>query len=101
MERFFDGIVQKNSKTQGGKGQIRKIQKIKKERMEERKRRDFYVGGGSHTRLFSICWEHHRGTLTQENPLLLWGPPLQQKTLAPPQIQMFSQPPKMPGPLGR
>jgi hypothetical protein len=30
----------KNSKTQGGKGQIRKIQINKKERMEERKRRD-------------------------------------------------------------
>jgi len=42
MERFFNGMDQENSKTQGGKGQIRKIQKNKKERMEERKRRDFY-----------------------------------------------------------
>jgi hypothetical protein len=41
MERFFDGTNQENSKTQGGKGQIRKIQKNKKERMEERKRRHF------------------------------------------------------------
>jgi hypothetical protein len=39
---FFDRMDQENSKTQGGKGQIRKIQKNKKERMEERKRRDFY-----------------------------------------------------------
>jgi hypothetical protein len=36
MERFFDGMNHENSKTQGGKGQIRKIQKNKKERMEER-----------------------------------------------------------------
>jgi hypothetical protein len=42
MEIFFDGTDQENSETQGGKGQIRKIQKKKKkERMEERKRRDF------------------------------------------------------------
>jgi hypothetical protein len=41
LERFFDGTNQKNSKTQGGKAQIRKIQKNKKERMEERKRRYF------------------------------------------------------------
>jgi hypothetical protein len=40
MERFFDGMDDENSKTQGAKGQIRKIQKNKKERMEERKRRD-------------------------------------------------------------
>jgi hypothetical protein len=37
MERFFDGMDQENSKPQGGKGQIRKIQKNKKERTEERK----------------------------------------------------------------
>jgi hypothetical protein len=107
MERFFDGMDQKNSKTQGGKGQIMKIPKIKKERMEERKRRDFIffdVGGGSHTRVFSIGWEHPRATLPQENPLV-WGPHLQQKTHPPapplPSMQMLSQPPKMPGPLGR
>jgi hypothetical protein len=40
MERFFDGTNQENSKTRG-KGQIRKIFKNKKERMEERKRRYF------------------------------------------------------------
>jgi hypothetical protein len=33
MKRFFDGTDQENSKTQGGKGQIRKIKKNKKERM--------------------------------------------------------------------
>jgi hypothetical protein len=54
MEFFFDGMDQENSKTQGGKGQIRKIQKNKNERMEERKRTDFYVLGGSHTCVFSI-----------------------------------------------
>jgi len=41
MERFFDGMDQENSKTQGRKGQIRKIKKNKKKRMEKRKRRDF------------------------------------------------------------
>jgi hypothetical protein len=62
MKRFFDGTDQVNSKTQGGKGEIRKIQTNKKERMEERKRRDlflfiFYIRGGSHTRVFSISRE--------------------------------------------
>jgi hypothetical protein len=37
MERFFDGIDQEKSKPEGGKGQIRKTQRNKKERMEERK----------------------------------------------------------------
>jgi hypothetical protein len=41
MDYFFDGMDQENSKAQGGKGQIRKIQKNKKERMQDRKRRDF------------------------------------------------------------
>jgi hypothetical protein len=43
MERFFGGTDQENSKTQGVRGQIRKIQKNKKDKMEERKRRDFYI----------------------------------------------------------
>jgi len=47
MERIFDRTDEENSKTQGGKGQIRKIQKNKKERMEERKREEFYIHGGS------------------------------------------------------
>jgi hypothetical protein len=70
---------QEISKTQGGKGQIRKIQKNKKERMEERKRRDFFpICGGSHTCVFFIGQEHPRATLPQENPLV-WEPPLQHK----------------------
>jgi hypothetical protein len=45
MERFFDGTDQENSKTQGGKGQVRKIQKKKKkkERMEERKKKKYFL----------------------------------------------------------
>jgi hypothetical protein len=75
MERSFDGLNHGNSKTQGGKGQIRKIQKNKKERLEERKRRDFYTRGGSHTHMFSIGREHPRATtLPQENPLELESP---------------------------
>jgi hypothetical protein len=54
MERFFDGMNHENLKTRG-EGQIRKFQKHK-ERMEERKRRDFYICGGSHTHVFSIDW---------------------------------------------
>ncbi len=38
-------------------GQITKIQKNKKQRMKERKRRNFYVSGGSHTHVFSISQE--------------------------------------------
>jgi len=34
MERFFDGMDEENSKTQGGKRQMKKIHKNKKERME-------------------------------------------------------------------
>jgi hypothetical protein len=84
MKSFFDGTDQENSKTQGVEGQIRKIQKNKKERMEERKRRDFYIHGGSHICVFSISQEHPWATahvtLPQENPLK-WEPPFQQKVL--------------------
>ncbi len=79
MERKFDRMDQENSKTQGRKGQIRKIQKNKMERMEESKRTDFYVLGGSHTCVFSICGrcsQAPHATLPQENPLI-WGAPLQ------------------------
>jgi hypothetical protein len=38
--------------------------------MEERKRRDFKVRGGSHTRVFSTGRERPRVTLLQENPHL-------------------------------
>jgi hypothetical protein len=50
------GQIMKTKKTQRGKGQIRRIQKKKPERMEERKRRDliFFGCGGSQTRVFSI-----------------------------------------------
>jgi hypothetical protein len=35
MKRFFDGTDQENSKTQGGKREIRKIKKKNKERRKE------------------------------------------------------------------
>ncbi len=73
-------------------GRIRKIPKHKEERdrsgkfkkiketMEERKRRDFYICGGSHTHVFLIggtpSGYRPHGTLPQENPLG-WEPPLQ------------------------
>jgi hypothetical protein len=38
MERFFDGMDEENSKTQGGKRQMKKIHKNKKERMEGKKK---------------------------------------------------------------
>ncbi len=65
-------------------GWIRKVQKHKKERMEERKRRDFY----STWRFLYSCVlhcsrtpsaYHHCATLPQENPLV-WEPPLQKTT---------------------
>jgi hypothetical protein len=62
MERFFDGMDQENLKTQGARGQIRKIQENKKEIMEERKRRDLCISGGSHTRVFAIGWGCPRAT---------------------------------------
>jgi hypothetical protein len=63
MERFFDARDQKNSKTQGGKVHIRKLKKNKKERMEDRKRRDCYVFGGSCTHVFSLCRKHTRALM--------------------------------------
>jgi hypothetical protein len=58
-------------------GQTRKIQKNNKERMEERKRTDFYIWG-SPTRVFSISQENPHVNLPQDNPLV-WEPPLQHK----------------------
>jgi hypothetical protein len=84
MERFLNGTDQENSKPQGGKGQIRKVQKNKKERVEEKKQEIDYVHGGSHI----LCVLHQSGTplgshphatLLQANPLL-WEPPLQHNT---------------------
>jgi hypothetical protein len=58
MERFFYGTDRENSETQGGKGQIRKIQnKQEGKNGAKEKKRFFYVHGGSHTCLFSIGWE--------------------------------------------
>jgi len=53
---IFDEMDQENSKTQGGRGQIRKIQENKKEIIQERKRRDLCICGGSHTCVFAIGW---------------------------------------------
>jgi hypothetical protein len=39
MERFFDGTDQENSKTQGGKGQIRKIFKKGKNGGKKKKKK--------------------------------------------------------------
>ncbi len=38
--------------------------------MDERKRRDFYTHGGSHTRAFSIGWEHPGATTLMQAS---WG----------------------------
>jgi hypothetical protein len=64
MERFLMGWIRENSKTQGGKGQIRKIQKKQEEKNGGKKKKNFYffliffwfknVYGGSHTCVFSI-----------------------------------------------
>ncbi len=67
MERIFDGTDQENSKTQGREAQIRKIQKNNMERMEERKRRDFYIRGGSPTHVFCIS-RQHQGLRPSCNP---------------------------------
>ncbi len=42
MERFFDGTDQENSKTKGGKGQIRKIQKKQEGKNGGKKKKRFY-----------------------------------------------------------
>jgi len=54
MERFFDGTDQENSKTQGGKGQIRLIQKKQEGKNGEKKKKILFcnVCGSSHTRVF-------------------------------------------------
>jgi hypothetical protein len=46
IERFFDVTDQENSKTQG-----------KGKNGGKKKKRFFYIHGGSHTRVFSICQE--------------------------------------------
>ncbi len=73
MERFFDGTDQENSEKQEGKNGGKKKKIL------------FCNGrGGSHTRVFSICWERPRVTLPQdqEEPLE-WEPPLQNNACSP------------------
>jgi hypothetical protein len=41
---------------------MKKILKNKKKGMEERKRRNFCLRGGSHTHVLSIDWEHRGAT---------------------------------------
>jgi hypothetical protein len=79
---IFDGTDQENSKTQGGRGQIRKIQENKKEIIEERKRREEIFAYVEVPIL--VCLPlvgdargyHPCVTLRQENPLI-WEPSLQ------------------------
>ncbi len=71
-----DGMDQENSKTQAGNGEIRKIQKNKKERMDERKRKRIACTW----RFPYWCVLHRLGTpsgycprvtVPQENPVVL------------------------------
>jgi len=68
MEIIFDGTNEENSKTQGRKGHIRKIQKNKKERMKERKRKKFYICGGS-TFVFSTGWGRPQATTLMQSSI--------------------------------
>jgi hypothetical protein len=47
MERSFNGMRDQEDSKTGGKGQMRNFLKNNKEIMEERKRINFYVRGGS------------------------------------------------------
>jgi hypothetical protein len=50
-----------NLKTQGGKGQIRKINKnTRRKEWRKEKEENFYIRGGSYTCVFSIGQEHLR-----------------------------------------
>jgi hypothetical protein len=55
MERFLTGRIRKIEKHKEERDRSGIFFK-NKERMEERKRRDFYICGGSHTHVFSIDW---------------------------------------------
>jgi len=86
MKRFLDGMDQESSKTQGGKGQIRKIQKKQEGRNGGKKKKRFFLYitpymevpilmcspsvGNTHS---GYC---PRATLPLENALV-WEPPLQ------------------------
>jgi len=85
MERFFDGTDQENSKTQRGKGQIRKIKKKQEGKNGWKKKKRF----SCMWRFPYWCVLHRSGTpsgycprttLPQENPLVL-EPPLQPSVL--------------------
>jgi len=43
MERFFDGTDQEISKTQGGKGQVRKIQKRKRKKEWRKEKEEIFT----------------------------------------------------------
>ncbi len=75
MKRFLNGTDQENSKPQGGKGQIRKIRKKKKEIMEEiKQKRSFKYVEVPIFRVFSISREHP------------WAPPSCDPTSAEPTL---------------
>jgi len=64
MKRFLDGIDQENSKTQGGKGQIRKIQEKQEGKNGGKKKKRFFLYITTYmevpilTHVFSIGREH-------------------------------------------
>ncbi len=64
MKRFLDGMDQENSKTQGGKGQIRKIQEKQEGKNGGKKKKRFFLYITTYmevpilTHVFSIGREH-------------------------------------------
>jgi hypothetical protein len=102
MERFFDEMDQTNSKTQVGKGQIRRIQKNQEGK-----------NGGKKKKRFLHRWRcpyssvlHRLGTPSCDPPSgeptrMGTSPTAENTPRSAPPMQIFSQPPKMPGPLGR
>ncbi len=89
MERFFHRTNQEISEIQGGKGQIRKIQKKQEGKNGGEKKMRFLFLKLHMWRFLYSCVLHRLGTplcycphatLPQENPLV-WEPPLQHKIL--------------------
>jgi len=76
------GQIRKIQKHKEEKDRSGKLKKNKKERMDERKRRDFHVCGGSHTGVFSIGREHPQATALVRPSLrrthLYWNLPYNQ-----------------------
>jgi hypothetical protein len=62
IEFFLMGQITKIKKHKEERDRSGKLKKNKKEGMEEVKRRDFYVCGGSHTRVLSIGQERPGST---------------------------------------